>query len=124
MGMSDFKRSDRVAVEIRSVLSGVLLDSIRDPRVTPLTITHVQVSTDLRHARIGVISLGGVGNTETIVEGLEAAKGFIRRELGNRVRLKYLPKLRFFADDGIDESMRIQAIIDGVRPDSNEGGES
>lgn len=109
--MRPFRRADRVAGELQAALSQILQDGLRDPRVTAVTLTAVRVSDDLRHAWVGFVPLGGKGDVAQIAEGLSAAAGYLRRELGRRVRLKYLPELHFEADEGIDESVRLAQLL-------------
>jgi ribosome-binding factor A len=110
--MSDFKRSDRVAGEVSFALSRILQEGLRDPRVTALTITSVRLSDDLRMARVNFVPLGGHGDADAIIEGLNSARGYLRRELGRRVRLKYVPELRFHLDEQLDRAMGMTALLD------------
>jgi ribosome-binding factor A len=75
-------------------------------------MTSVRVTDDLRIARINFVPLGGEGDDAKILAGLEAARGYLRRELGRRVRLKYVPELRFHLDEGLSESFRVTEILD------------
>lgn len=110
--MSDFKRADRVSGEISAALSRILQEGVRDPRVTPITITSVRLSPDLRVARINFVPLGGHGDADRIIAGLGSAIGYLRRELGRRVRLKYVPELNFHLDDNLDRAMGITELLD------------
>lgn len=110
--MSDHKRSDRVAGEITAALASILREGLRDPRVTPLTITQVHVTEDLRLARVNFVPLGGHGDVDAIIAGLESARGFLRRNLSQRVRLKYVPELTFHLDVKLDEAMELTALLD------------
>lgn len=80
--------------------------------MTPITLTSIRVTDDLRLARVNFVPLGGEGDSEQIAAGLEAARGFIRREIGRRVRLKYVPELRFHLDEALAESFRVADLID------------
>ena len=82
--------------------------------MTPITITSIRVSDDLRLARVNFVPLGGQGNGDEILSGLTAAQGYLRREIGRRVRLKYVPELRFHLDIGLQESFRITEILDQI----------
>jgi len=110
--MSDFKRADRVAGEVSAALSQVLLEGLRDPRVTPISITSVRMSDDLRVARVNFTPLGGVGDASTIRAGLEAAAGFLRREIGQRLRLKYTPELHFHPDESVGRAVALTARLE------------
>ena len=110
--MSNFKRASRVSGEIHSALADILVKGLKDPRVTPITLTSIRLTDDLRIARVNFVPLGGKGDADTILAGLEAARGFIRREIGRRLRLKYVPELRFHVDEALAESFRVTDIID------------
>lgn len=116
--MNGVKRSVRVAERVRGELMNMLLrGEIRDPRVQRLVITRLTVTDDLQVARIYVRSqLSDVGDSSTqIIEALEHATGYIRREIGHRVKLKYTPQLRFYWDSEIDEAERVTMLLDEIR---------
>ena len=110
--MPSYKRANRVSGEIRAALADILSNGLKDPRVTPITLTSIRVTDDLRLARVNFVPLGGEGDSEQIAARLEAARGFIRREIGRRVRLKYVPELRFHLDEALAESFRVADLID------------
>lgn len=103
-----------MAGELRAALAQVLLEGLRDPRVTPVTLTSVEVSPDLRLATVRFVSLGGQGDPVRIQEGLDAAQGWIRRQVGKKVHLKYLPKFRFYPDPGVDHAAHMTQLLDGL----------
>ena len=118
--MSDFKRSERVAIEIQRALADILR-TVKDPRVVPLSITHVFVTDDLRLSRIRVVPMGGVGDSEKLLEGLRAASGFLSRKLARKVRMKYAPKLEFFIDEQLDHTLSLVERLESlVHEDSEE----
>jgi ribosome-binding factor A len=102
---------DRVARELRAVLTAAPPAGVRDPRHGPATLTDIRVSPDLRHANIKFVPLGGEGNGARIAEGLNAAAGFLQRRVSKRVRFKYLPVLRFEVDDYLDSALAVDAIL-------------
>ncbi len=110
--MAQSQRMDRVARQLQSVLAEIIQEGIKDPRVGPVTVTSVRVSPDLRRAHVGFVPLGGVGDPATIEEGLNAAKGFIQRQLSRRVRMKYLPVLEFHVDTSIEEALAVESLIE------------
>lgn len=110
--MSNYKRSDRVAGEVSFALSRILQEGLRDPRVTSITITSVRLSPDLSVARVNFVPLGGQGDVDGIVDGLNSARGYLRRELGRHIRLKYVPELRFHLDEQLDRAMGMTALLD------------
>lgn len=108
-------RKDRVAELIREAMADIILLKVKDPRVQGLTITRVQMAGDLKSARIFFASLADGRNTEH-KSGLEAAQGFIRRELGRELDLKYVPQLSFFYDESFDHYDNINRILKQVIP--------
>lgn len=107
-----FKRTDRVGDLMRSEIADLLLRRVKDPRLGFVTVTGVEVSVDLRHATVFVSVLeGGLRLAETL-EALDRAAGFIRAELGRRMRMKYTPALVFKLDDTPSRAGRIEAVLD------------
>jgi ribosome-binding factor A len=118
----------KVDETVKEALAEVLLEDVSDPRLDLVTITSVEVSPDLRHANVYVVTHGGPERAEAMLAGLEAAKRRIRSGLSKRVRMKYLPDLDFRVDRSVDEGMRIAEAIRGEReagrvPDEDDGGE-
>ena len=110
--MAGFKHG-RITSDIQLAMSG-LLREVKDPRVSPLIgVVKVDVSGDLSYAIIYVSAIDGYDATVNSVKGLKSAAGYLRRELGSRLRLRKVPELRFVADDSIIKSAEIMNIIDG-----------
>jgi ribosome-binding factor A len=113
--MTMFKRADRVADLIRTEISDILLRQIRDPRIHTVTITGVKVTDDLRLAKIYFVELAQeVIHAETL-QGLEKAKGFMRRELGKRLQLRVVPDLIFKEDSSFAHGTRIERLLTELR---------
>jgi ribosome-binding factor A len=106
-----FKRADRVADLIKAELSDILLRQIRDPRIGLLTITDVKMSDDLRSARIYFVQMGKDKLDAELQAGLEKAKGFLKRELGKRLTLRYIPDVFFFYDKSFEYGSRIDRLL-------------
>lgn len=106
-----FKRADRVADLIKAELSDILLKQIRDPRIGLLTITDVKMSDDLRSARIYFVQMGKDKLDAELQAGLEKAKGFLKRELGKRLSLRYMPDVFFFYDRSFEYGSRIDKLL-------------
>lgn len=109
--MSSSNRNERVAGEIHAILADALRTRIKDPRVGPLSLTGVRVSRDLGTAVVYFTPLGGEGNPALIAEGLRAATGFLRREIGRQLRLRHAPELVFRLDEGIDDAIRLTSLL-------------
>ncbi len=118
--MSTYQRPERVAQQLTQILSALLRQGVRDPRVTPLTITRVRMSPDLRVADINVVPLGGDGNGEELVAGLESATGFLRRQVGRQLRLRHTPELRFHLDTMLDQAIEMTRLLDRMSSEREE----
>ncbi len=107
------QRQLRVGEELRHALAWILeRGEVRDPDIKGVcvTVTEVRVSPDLRNAIVFVLPLGG-GETEAIVTGLTRARPFLRRQVANAVRLKFVPDITFRADKSFDEASRIDTLL-------------
>lgn len=114
-------RLERVGQLIRAELVDILRRRVRDPRVGAVTVTAVDVSEDLRHARIFVSLLPTSGPTdagaaiETTISGLNRASRFIRGELGRRLRMRVVPELNFRHDETLEQAEQIARLLDQTR---------
>jgi ribosome-binding factor A len=105
-----YKRADRVGDLIHRELSQLLLREVKDPRLGAVTITAVEMTADLRHARVLFTGTGGEGTAEEL-KGLQSAAGFLRGQIGRALRLRYAPELRFEVDDSLKRGLHIAAIL-------------
>jgi ribosome-binding factor A len=112
--MNSFKRADRVADLIQMEISDLLLKEVRDPRIGSVTITGVKVTDDLRTARIYFVELGKDQCSEEVRSGLDKAAGFLRRELGRRIRLRHVPELLFSYDPSFAYGNKIEKLISEI----------
>lgn len=111
------RRTERVAETIRSEIAEVIRRDLEDPRMGMATVSSVAVSPDLRHARVQLSILGGERERLEGVEAFRRAQGFIRRQLGRRLRLRTTPELVFELDRGAEYSQRISALLEELRHD-------
>jgi ribosome-binding factor A len=111
-----FRRADRVGDSIRRELSRLLLREVKDPRLSQVVVTAVQVSPDLRHARVFFTAGAGDSDRQAGLQGLQAAAGFLRGQLGRSLRLRNAPELAFEVDDSVDRSLHIAALLKQVAP--------
>ena len=110
------RRVDRIEEQLRIELSEILEREVADPRVRLVTVTHVKVSPDLRHARVFVSSLGGPEEKKKILQGLRSAAGYARHSLGQRLHhLRRTPELTFDYDDQIERETRIEQLLDQIK---------
>lgn len=108
------RRQLRVAELIQQELASMIIFDLRDPRLAFVSVTRVQVSSDLRHANVYISSLDGEETRTDVLAGLHKASGFLRRELGNRTKLRYVPELAFHFDDGLIQSQRMSDLLDEI----------
>ncbi len=108
-------RAERIGERIHTELARLIRESLRDPRVGFVTLTGVEVSRDLRHAKIFVSVLGD--RLEDTLHALEHATPFLKRELGRTAGLKYTPTLRFLEDRSIRGARRIEDLLDEIADD-------
>jgi ribosome-binding factor A len=115
----------RVNEAVREVLSTHITGDLKDPRVGFVTVTAVDTSPDLRHARVYVSVLGEPREREEALAGLRSSRGFLQAKVGEELRMKRTPTLEFLHDDSIERGMRISALIDEQAPrDEGSGDES
>ena len=109
-----YKRTDRVGDQIRMEIADILMRRVKDPRVGFVTVTGVDLSADLKHAWVYLTVLAeGEQEAETLA-ALGRACGFIRTELGRRLKLRSVPDLTFVKDTSVDRAMRVLNLIEGV----------
>lgn len=104
-------RANRVAEQIKKELGDILTQKIKDPRVGFVTVTDVEVTGDLQQATVFFSVLGNDEKKEETFEGLSKAKGFIRSEIGKRIRLRKTPEITFEFDEAIEYGNRIETIL-------------
>jgi ribosome-binding factor A len=110
------ERMRRVDEAMREVLSGAITSEIKDPRVGFVTVTAVQTSPDLRHARVFVSVLGEDPVRRRSMDGLQSAHGYLQRRVAGELRLKHTPTLQFLYDDSTDRGLRIAKLVDEESP--------
>jgi ribosome-binding factor A len=111
-------RMRRVDEAVREVLSAAITQELKDPRVGFVTVTAVETSPDLRHARVFVSVLGDEPQRARSMDGLRGAHGFLQRRLSQELRIKHTPSLDFIYDDSVDRSLRIQTLLDRERKEA------
>ncbi|WP_028079063.1 30S ribosome-binding factor RbfA [Solimonas soli] len=120
--MKEYPRKLRLNTQLQGELALLIRNELSDPRVLGITVTGVDVSPDLRNARVTVSLLGSDQQLKDAIKGLAHAAGKLRHELGERLSLRYVPQLHFTADVAMREGDRISALIrDAVRSDDHSG---
>lgn len=117
-------RTERVGERIRAELSALLLRRVREPAVTGVTITHVDVTRDLQTARVYYRVLAETASRRDVARALRRAQGFLRRELGGRLRLRRAPELRFLHDDSVEQQDRLARLFDEIREPGSDPAEA
>ncbi|HKE04119.1 MAG TPA: 30S ribosome-binding factor RbfA [Blastocatellia bacterium] len=107
-------RSHRLAEELKNEISAIIAQEVKDPRVGFATVTEVEVSPDLRHARVLVSVLGSPEEKRETFEALAHATGYIRHLVGARVRLRHTPELSFVYDDSIERGDQMMRLFDEI----------
>jgi ribosome-binding factor A len=105
------QRALRVAEQLKSILSEILREDVKDPRIGFTSIVDVEVSGDLRHAKIYISVYGSDEERTETLQTIRNASGFIRTELGQRVRLRHIPELTFLLDKSMERGQRIEQLL-------------
>jgi ribosome-binding factor A len=122
-----YQRSHRIGDQIQKEISGLLAKGLKDPRIGFVTITSVDVTPDLHLARVYYTVMGDTKARSQTEKGLEKATPFIRRELGRKMRIRYIPDLLFVYDSTLDYSDHINRLLkeaDLGKPDDSEDSET
>ena len=123
--MASYNRTRRIGEEIRKIVSTMLINGIKDPRINSLvSVTDVEVTNDLSYAYVYVSILGG--DEESTLEGLKSACGYIRREVGKSIKIRHTPEIIFKIDDSLLKGMYMDELIKKVNngyKDSSEENE-
>jgi ribosome-binding factor A len=109
------RRPEQVGETIRQVVTDALLREVRDPRVGFVTVTHVQVTNELSHAKVMVAVPGTDAEKEKALEGLKSAAGFFRSKLAKALTTRVVPDLHFALDRGLEHAARINELLETVR---------
>ena len=109
--MASETRLQRVGDLVRAEVSDLMLRGLKDPRIGFASVTEVRVSPDLRHARVYISVLGDDSKVRSALAGLRSASGYIQRELGSRLRLRYTPKLTFIHDESIELAAHMDELF-------------
>jgi len=110
----EYSRSQRVVEQIRRELAELIRLEVKDPRVGFITLTDVEITPDYAHAKVFFTSMTGEADVPEIQQGLRRASGFLRRELGRRIRIHTIPELHFHYDRSVEEGSRLSRLIDDV----------
>lgn len=113
-------RIDRINQAIKEEISNIVQREVKDPRLGFVTITRAEVSRDLQHARVYFSVLGEKEKADAAQEGLDSARGFIRKLVGQRVRMRYTPEIEFIFDRSIEYGIRIEETLAEIKNERTE----
>lgn len=111
-GHKSFSRKDRVSEQIRREIAELVRVEVKDPRVSMVSITDVEVTPDYAHAKVFFSTLAGSQTVDAVLEGLQKASGFLRRELGKRIRIHTTPQLHFVFDQSLERGADLSKLIE------------
>jgi ribosome-binding factor A len=114
-----------LAEEVREEVARMIASELKDPRLGFITVTRVELAHDLRYVRVHVGVLGGEAEREKSLLALRSAAGFVRRQLGRRLRIHHAPEVDFRYDKGLDATDRVARLLaeDATRERASDGGE-
>ena len=114
------RRMLKAAEAIREVVSMAILTEIRDPRVQNVTVTGVEVSPDMRNAKVLVSVMGDEGRQHLCLRGLSSSSGFLQSKIAKRIETRYTPRLTFELDQGIKKSLEVGKILSDLAKEREE----
>jgi len=114
--MAQYRRTDRLNEQLRQEITLLLRGEVRDPRVALATVTAVQTSPELDHAKVYFTALGDDDERKEVQAGLRSAAAFLRRELGKRLHIRRVPELHFEVDRVLEEAQRIERLLAEALP--------
>lgn len=119
MPLRNTRRSDRVAEAVREEVATFLAESAKDPRIVGfVTVTGVEITPDLRHAKVFVSVMGSAAEKEATFEGLASTASHLRSRVGRALRLRVAPEFQFKEDDSVARAARIESLLAGIKAES------
>ena len=117
-------RTDRLAEEVKKEVSNIIHNTLKDPRLPSLvSVLKVNLTKDLRYAKVFISVLGNAEEKSNCLKALKSAAGFIRREVGHNINIRYSPELTFVIDESIEQGIYLTRLIDKtILEDSKTGG--
>lgn len=115
------RRVLKAAQAIREVVSMAILTDLKDPRIADVTVTFVEVSADLRHSKVHVSIMGDETKKRLCLKGLQSSVGYLQKKVGDRIDTRYIPRIQFELDKGLENSMLVTKILDEVLPKDEPG---
>src|SRR5215475_12516927 len=113
------RRVLKAAEAIREVVSMAILTDLRDPRIEGVTVTYVEVSPDMRQAKVHVSIMGSDAQQKLCLHGLQNSAGYLQSKISDRIDTRYTPRLQFMLDEGVKKSLAISQMLHELLPDTN-----
>ncbi|MEN6348039.1 MAG: 30S ribosome-binding factor RbfA [Syntrophomonas sp.] len=119
------RRQERMSVEVKRVLSRIIQEDIKDPRIdfSSVSITRVDVSNDYSHARVNISILGDEAKQEETMKALQKARGYIRTELAKEIQVRHAPELEFRLDRSIEHGIRISSLLEELKEEEKKSSD-
>jgi ribosome-binding factor A len=117
------RRVLKVAEAVREVVSMSILTELRDPRIRDVTVTYVEVSPDLRQAKVHVSVMGEPSRQNLSLRGLQNAAGFLQQKIAQRIDTRYTPRLKFVLDQGVKHSIEVSQLLSQLLPRAEQPSE-
>ena len=117
--MANSRRVLKAAEAIREVVGMAIITDLRDPRIEHVTVTYVEVSADMRHAKVHVSIMGDEKRQELCMRGLQNAAGYLQSKVANRIDTRYTPRIQFVIDKGVKNAAEVARILKEVLPESD-----
>ena len=117
--MQQYRRTDRLGDQIRAEIADIIAKKLKDPRVGFVTVTSVDVSADLRHAKVYVSILGDEKTQTETMKGLNSASGFVRGEIGRRIKIKFTPDIVFRQDNSLEQAAHVLDILGHIKKEED-----
>ena len=112
------RRVLKAAEAIREVVSMAILADLRDPRIEDVTVTYVEVSPDMRQARVHVSIMGDDAKQKLCLHGLRSSAGYLQSKIADRIDTRYTPRITFQLDEGVKKSLAINQLLQELLPDT------
>lgn len=122
--MASNQRAARVGEEMREILARLLQGGVKDPRIGFVSIVKVEVSGDIRHAKVFISVLGDEQKKKDSLKGLTSAAGFLRSEIARQLQLRFTPELHFALDESIEHGQKIAQLLVQVQKEQQEKDET
>ncbi|MEM9352181.1 MAG: 30S ribosome-binding factor RbfA [Planctomycetota bacterium] len=116
------RRVQKAEAAIREVVSMAILADLKDPRIDGVTVTYVEVSPDMRLAKVHVSVMGDETAQNLCLHGLQSSAGYLQQKVAKRIDTRYTPKIRFELDQGVKQSIAIAKLLTDVLPEDEPGG--